>query len=78
MLEMSVVFGCVLVVFGCVSMCCVVFVVLLVASVLASMLLCGGHGSEEKNDICNYRKISRERVVPSRFYIHSKIVKKTH
>ena len=49
---MSVVFGCVLVVFGCVSMCqyvlvcvsmcwyvlvCVVFVVLLVASVLASM-----------------------------------------
>ena len=42
-------------VFGCVRLClvvlvCVVFVVLLVASVLASMrwLLCGGDGSEEK------------------------------
>ena len=42
-------------VFGCVWLClvvlvCVVFVVLLVASVLASMrwLLCGGDGSEEK------------------------------
>ena len=39
---------------------CVVFVVLLVASVLALMrwLLCGGDGSK-KNDICNYRKIPR-------------------
>ena len=39
---------------------CVVFVVLLVASVLASMrwLLCGGDGSKKKkkNDIYNYRK----------------------
>ena len=43
------------IVFGCVWLClfvsvCVVFVMLLVASVLASMrwLLCGGDGSEEK------------------------------
>ena len=50
------------------SMCqyvliCAVFVVLLVASVLASMrwLLCGGDGSKKKkNDICNYRKKNRE------------------
>ena len=42
---------------------CVVFVVLLVASVLASMrwLLCGGDGSKKKNDICNSKnKIPRE------------------
>ena len=59
----------------CVSMCqyvsvCVVFVVLLVASVLASMrwLLCGGDGSKDKNDICNYKK-SSERNFPLRFKI---------
>ena len=53
-----------LIVFVCVCLCehvlvCVVFVVLLVASVLASMrwLLCGGDGKKrEKNDICNFRK----------------------
>ena len=42
---------------------CVVFVVLLVASVLASMrwLLCGDDGSKKKNDICNSKnKIPRE------------------
>ena len=50
---------------------CVVFVVLLVASVLASMrwLLCGGDGSKkrEKNDVCNFKtkKMSRERI-----YLH--------
>ena len=44
---------------------CVVFVVLLVASVLASMrwLLCGD-GS--KKDVCNFKKkkLSRERIYP--------------
>ena len=65
------VFGCVCMcqyvfVCGCCWLCVVVgCVLLLVASVLASMrwLLCGGDGSKqkEKNDICNYRKMSRER-----------------
>ena len=57
----------------CVSVCqyvsvCVVFVVLLVASVLASMrwLLCGGDGSKkEENEICNFKKNSpRENLSP--------------
>ena len=58
-------------VFGCVWLClvvsvCVVFVVLLVASVLASMrwLLCGGDGSEEKTDVCNFfKKVPRKILV---------------
>ena len=43
---------------------CVVFVVLLVASVLASMrwLSCGGDGSKKKNETSNYRKISRKGI----------------
>ena len=52
---------------GCVWLClvvfvCVFFVVLLLASVLASMrwLLCGGDDSnKDHNEICNYKKISR-------------------
>ena len=70
MLGLVVCWWC-LVVLVCVSICqyvlvCVVFVVLLVASVLASMrwLLCGGDGSK-KNDIYNYRKKSSERI-----YLH--------
>ena len=45
-----------------------VCVVLLVASVLASVrwLLCGGDGSKnEKTDVCNFfKKVSRERIYP--------------
>ena len=48
---------------------CVVFVVLLVASVLASMrwLLCGGDGSKKKdqNEICNFNKKCPAREVMS-------------
>ena len=62
----------------CGSMCqyvvvCVVFVVLLVASMLPSMrwLLCGGDGSKKK-DICNYRKMSRERI----FHYGFKLIRK--
>ena len=58
-----------LVVLLCGSMCynvlvCVVFVVLLVASVLASMrwLLCGGDGSKKKTTSEINRKMSRERI----------------
>ena len=45
---------------------CVVFVVLLVASVLASMrwLLCGGDVSEEKTTSVISKKMSRERIYP--------------
>ena len=59
-LEMSVVFGCVLVVFGYVSMCQYVIVCVSVcclrcwvASVLASMgwLLCAGDGSKKKRHL---------------------------
>ena len=65
-------FGCVLVVFGCVWLClvvlaCVVFVVLLVASVLASMrwLLCGGDGSEEKKtSVIPKKSVPRKRIYP--------------
>ena len=57
------------VVFGGVWLCehalkmivCVVFVVLLVG--VMRWLLCGDDGSKkDQNDICNYRKISRERI----------------
>ena len=56
---------------------CVVFVVLLVASVLASMrwLLCGGDGSEkkkEKNDICNSQKKKTARDFSITGFIDSK------
>ena len=57
-----------LVVFGCVwvELVCVVFVVLLLASVLASMrwLLCGGDGSKKKKNL-SFLKKSRERI-----YLH--------
>ena len=62
-----------LVVFGCVWLCehvllCVVFVVLLVASVLASMrwLLCGGDGSKKTKSVIP-KNIPRENVSPLRF-----------
>ena len=71
-----------LVVFGGVSMCqcvlvCVVFLVLLVASVLASVrwLLCGGDGSKKekrKNDACNFKKMSHERTFPITVLFNSK------
>ena len=72
-LEVGAVF-----VFGCVWLClvvfiCVVFVVLLVASVLASMrwLLCGGDGSEEKTTSVISKKkkknVPRENLSPLRF-----------
>ena len=44
-----------------------VCVVLLVASVLASVrwLLCGGDSSnKDKNDVSNFKKMSRERIYP--------------
>ena len=51
---------------------CVVFVVLLVASVLASMrwLLCGGDGSKKKISVI--QKKTRENLSPLRFLISSK------
>ena len=63
MLEMGVVF-----VFCCVWLClvvfvCVVFVVLLVASVLASLrwLLCGGDGAEERTtSVISKKNVPRE------------------
>ena len=57
-----------------------VCVVLLVASVLASVrwLLCGGDGSKnekKKNDVCNFKKMSRERILsPLRFLLVRKIL----
>ena len=58
-------------VFGCVWLClvvfvCVVFVVLLVASVLAWMrwLLCGGDGSGEKATSVISKEMFRERNLP--------------
>ena len=52
---------------------CVVFVVLLVASVLVSMrwLLCGGDGSK-KNDIYNYRNNAAREFISITVLIHSK------
>ena len=53
---------------------CVVFVVLLVASVLASMrwLLCGGDGSKMvENDVCNFKKC-RDGFVTITVLINSK------
>ena len=69
---MGVVFG------GClVVLVCVVFVVLLVASVLASMrwLLCGGDGSQEKTTSVISKKMSREGFFPLQIYIISKTIK---
>ena len=53
------------VVFGCVSMCqsvlvCVVFVVLLVAVDVLAVVW-----RKKKNDVCNFKKMSRERI-----YLH--------
>ena len=64
----------------CVSMCkyvlvCVVFVVLLVASVLASMrwLLCGGDGSKEKKTL----SVITEKYPAREFFHHSfKLIRK--
>ena len=57
--------------FVCVWLCvvvlsCVVFVVLLFASVLVSMrwLLCGSDGSEEKTASVISKKMSREGIYP--------------
>ena len=73
---MSVVFGCVLVVFGCVSMCQYVIVCVSVCC-LRCVVGCVSVGVDalavvwwsrfkrDQNEICNYRKISRER-----FYLH--------
>ena len=66
--------------FGCVSMCqyvsvCVVFVVLLVASVLASMrwLLCGGDGSKKtKTTSAITEKYPAREFYPLRFNIKTK------
>ena len=70
MLEMGVVFGGVwlwwyVVVCGGMWWYVMVCVVLLVASVLASMrrLLCGGDGLK-KNEICNSKKMSCEGIYP--------------
>ena len=64
-------------VFACVSMCqhalvCVVFVVLLVSSVLASMRwqLCGGDGSKKTKSVIAEK--SCEGIFPSRVLINSK------
>ena len=63
----------------CVSMCQyvlvrVVFVVLLVASVLASMrwLLCGGDGSKEKTTSVITEKYPAREFFPLQFLINSK------
>ena len=79
MLEMGDVFGCVLVVFGCGSMwwyvlVCVVFVVFLVASVLASMrwLLCGGDGSKGKTTSVISKKCPAREFIPITFLINAK------
>ena len=66
--------------FGCDSMCqnvsvCVIFVVLLVASVLASMrwVLCGFDRSKETKFVIT-KKIPRWIFLPLRFLIDSKIM----
>ena len=66
-------------VFGCVWLClvvlvCVVFVVLLLASVLASLrwLLCGGDSSEEKATSVISKKCPAREFIPVTILTHSK------